>query len=115
MPDREKFTSPEQLYSVLWHELGHATGHEKRLARKSLMDTSFFGSHEYAKDELVAEFTSAMLCGHCGIENMTIINSASYIQGWLKALRNDSKLAIIAAGQAQKAADFILGKEREEN
>ncbi|HZA25065.1 MAG TPA: zincin-like metallopeptidase domain-containing protein, partial [Dehalococcoidia bacterium] len=51
----------------------------------------------------MAEFGAAFLCGHAGIET-TIDNSASYIQGWLKALKNDPKLAVIAASQGQKAA-----------
>jgi antirestriction protein ArdC len=38
-------------------------------------------------------------------------NSAAYIQGWLRVLKNDKKLAIFAAGQAQRAADFILDKQ----
>jgi len=50
-----------------------------------------------------------MLCGYTGIEQLTIENSAAYIKGWLKVLKNDQKLAIMAAGQAQRAADFILG------
>lgn len=52
---------------------------------------------------------AAFLCGHAGIER-TIENSAAYIQGWLKALKNDKTLLIHAAAQAQKAADYILNK-----
>ena len=55
--------------------------------------------------------TAAFLCGHCGIENATICNSAAYIQSWIKTLRGDKKLAIIAAAQAQKAADYILNSK----
>lgn len=54
---------------------------------------------------------AAFLCGHAEIENITIQNSVAYIQGWLKALKNDKTLLIHAAGQAQKAADYILNKE----
>ena len=41
------------------------------------------------------------------IANATIDHSAAYIAGWLQALRHDPKCVIMAAGQAQKAADFI--------
>jgi antirestriction protein ArdC len=51
---------------------------------------------------------SAFLCGHSGIEHKTIENSAAYIQGWLRELKNDKTLLVHAAAQAQKAADFIL-------
>jgi antirestriction protein ArdC len=108
MPDREKFTSPESLYSVLYHEILHSSGHISRLNRKGVTDPSCFGSHERSQEELVAEFGASMLCGYAGIEQETITNSAAYIQGWLSVLRNDKKLAVIAAGQAQKACDYIL-------
>jgi len=49
---------------------------------------------------------------YCGIENNTIDNSVAYIQGWLKALKDDKKLIIYASAQAQKAVDYIL-KDRE--
>ncbi|MFD0716989.1 zincin-like metallopeptidase domain-containing protein [Paenibacillus sp. GCM10027626] len=44
-----------------------------------------------------------------GINNSTIENSAAYIGGWLRKLKEDNKLIIQAAAQAQKAADYILG------
>ncbi len=51
---------------------------------------------------------AAYLCGICGIENITIDNSAAYIQGWLKKLKSDKKFIVMAAGLAQKAVDYIL-------
>jgi antirestriction protein ArdC len=109
LPPQHTFSSPEEYYSTAFHELTHSTGHQIRLARKSILDPSFFGSHEYSKEELVAEMGAAFLCGHCGIENNTIENSAAYLQGWLKALKNDKTLLVHAAAQAQKASDYIMG------
>ena len=57
--------------------------------------------------------TAAFLTGHCGLESVVIEDQALYIQEWLKALRNDKKLVVIAAAQAQKAADYILGVNQE--
>ena len=54
---------------------------------------------------------AAFLCGHCGIENSVIDNSAAYIAGWLQRLRNDKRLVVHAAGAAQKAEDFILSQQ----
>ena len=51
---------------------------------------------------------AAFLCGHAGIENTTIENSAAYIQGWLKALKNDKTLLVSAASLGQKASNYIL-------
>jgi len=54
---------------------------------------------------------AAFLCGVAGIANETVDNSAAYVQSWLTKLKNDTRLIILAAAQAQKAADYILGKE----
>ena len=53
---------------------------------------------------------SAFLCGEAGILDPCIDRSSAYIAGWLKALKNDQKLVVIAAAQAQRAADYILGR-----
>ena len=58
---------------------------------------------------MVAEIGAAMLCGVAGIDNSTIENSAAYVGSWLRKLKDDKKLVVQAAGQAQKAADHILG------
>jgi antirestriction protein ArdC len=89
----------------------HSTGHGSRVGRKGVTETSYFGSHEYSKEELVAEMGAAFLCGHAGIEQGTIVNSAAYIRGWLKALKNDKMLLVHAAAQAQKASDYILNRK----
>jgi antirestriction protein ArdC len=113
IPAPEQFRSREDYYSVLFHELTHSTGHESRLARKGVSGTdgswSAFGSNPYAKEELVAELGAAFLCGQAGIVERTIDNSAAYVASWLSRLKDDPKLVVQAAAQAQKAADFILG------
>jgi antirestriction protein ArdC len=76
-----------------------------------VVDAVRFGDTNYSKEELVAEMGAAFLCGVAGIDNRTTDTSASYIRGWLKKLRNDPRMLVQAAGQAQRAADYILGKE----
>lgn len=115
MPDRERFFCMEEYYSTLFHELGHSTGHQTRLNRESLTSaTAGFGTSPYAEDELIAEMTAAMLCGEAGIDNVTLENSAGYIDGWRKRLSSDPKLIVRMASKAQKAADLILGVGKEE-
>jgi len=111
LPVPEAFESPEEYYSTAFHELTHATGHVSRVGRKGILEPSYFGSHEYSKEELVAEMGAAFLCGYAGIEQRIIENSAAYIQGWLKALKNDKKMLIMAAAQGQLASDFILNRK----
>ena len=114
MPLPETFRSGQDYYSVLFHELTHSTGHASRLNRKGIDSSggewSAFGSTPYAREELVAEMGAAFLSGHAGIVERTLDNSAAYIQSWLARLKDDCKLVVQAAAQAQKAADFILGK-----
>ena len=114
MPKPETFRSADDYYSVMFHELTHATGHESRLNRKGVAGSdgewSAFGSTPYAREELVAEMGAAFLSGHAGIVERTIDNSASYVRSWLERLKDDTRLVVQAAAQAQKAADFILGQ-----
>lgn len=110
MPKPEAFNAPEMYYSISFHELTHATGHKGRLNRKGVaFDNARFGSETYSKEELVAEMGAAFLCGHAGILNATIGDSAAYVANWLKVLKDDRKLVVQAAGLAQRAADYILG------
>ena len=110
MPARSASESGEAYYSTLFHELTHSTGHPSRLARDGIMQHNPFGSEDYSKEELVAEMGAAMLCGVAGIESQTLGNSAAYLQSWVSRLRSDSRLVVWAASQAQKAADYILGR-----
>lgn len=105
LPLREQFKGDtEPFYATALHELGHWTGHEKRLNREFI---GVFGDPAYAKEELVAELSSAYCCAALGFSK-TITNNAAYIKNWLGVLKQDNKAVIRAANQAQKAADFIL-------
>jgi len=113
LPQKNLFKGDAEYYCTLFHELAHSTGHANRLGRKGVTESSYFGSHEYSKEELIAEMSAAFLCAEAGIENQTIENSAAYIQSWIKALKSkDNKnLVITAASAAQKAFDFILDRQ----
>ena len=110
LPKKETFVSEEEFYSTEFHELIHSTGHKSRLDRKGIAECNSFDSANYSEEELVAEFGAAFLCGVGGVEPAIVDNSAAYIKGWLKRLRNDKKLAVLAAAQGGKAADYILGR-----
>jgi antirestriction protein ArdC len=115
MPARSAFNSAEEYYSTFFHELTHSTGHPSRVGREGIMEHNPFGSEDYSKEELVAEMGAAMLCGVAGVESRTLDNSASYLQSWINRLLSDSRLIVSAASQAQKAADYILGKTAAES
>jgi antirestriction protein ArdC len=107
LPARSLFHSPAEYYSTLFHELAHSTGHASRLHREDFDKPSHFDTESYSREELIAEMTSAFLCGLSGIERETLPNSAAYLQNWITRLKGDSKLILSAASAAQKAVDYI--------
>lgn len=110
MPKIAQFFSDDEYYATLFHELIHSTGHEKRLARPSLTEIATFGDEKYSKEELVAEIGATFLCAEAGIES-TFGNSTAYIRGWINRLKDDKKLIITAAKQAQEAVEYILNRK----
>jgi antirestriction protein ArdC len=109
IPTKATFHTSEGYYATIFHELGHASGHPSRIGREGIEKLNSFGSESYSREELIAEMTSAMLCGVTGISPAIVENSAAYLRSWLSVLRGDSKMLIGAASAAQKAADYIRG------
>lgn len=109
MPVAQTFVSAERYFGTLAHELVHSTGAANRLARPGVTEPIYFKSNSYAIEELLAELGAAFLCAECGIDN-TVEQSAAYVDNWLTALKRDKSLIIKAAGKAQKAADWVLGR-----
>ncbi len=108
VPDISQYVQIAEYYSTAFHELTHSTGHPSRLNR--IANIAAFGSEQYSKEELVAEMGSAFLVSIAGLETKeSFRNSAAYIQGWLKALNDDKRLVVAAAGAAQKAVEYITG------
>ena len=102
MPAFETFKSASLYYGVAFHELGHWTGADKRLARTF---GKRFGDRSYAVEELVAELTSAFLCGEFGFDNDGI--DADYIATWIKLLEEHEKVIVAAAAAASRAVEFM--------
>lgn len=108
IPCREQYADINEFYGTLFHEMIHSTGHRTRLNR--LNRTAAFGSEEYSKEELVAEIGAASLLNYVGIETPeTFTNNTAYIQSWLRALQNDTRMLVGASSQAGKAVDYIIG------
>lgn len=109
LPERKAFPRASDFYATAFHEMTHATGHLSRLSRDEINGKSVhpFGSEPYGREELVAEMGAAFLCAQAGIDHVE--TSAAYLEGWRRAIRADRKLITLAAGRAQKAADFITG------
>lgn len=108
MPHRDTFKGPAEYMATFLHELVHATGNKARLNRDEINTFHFFGDENYSREELTAEIGSAMACAMLGV-SADLGNSAAYVAGWSKALKDDPKAVILAAGRAQKAVDLLLG------
>ena len=102
VPPQPAFLHQIDYYRTALHELGHWTGHATRLDRDQ---TGAFGSDRYAREELVAELTSAFLCETLGIE--AHVRHADYLASWLAVLRADNRAIFRAASHASKAADWL--------
>ena len=114
LPERFKFGKVgAEFYSTAFHEITHSTGAACRLDR---IKPALFGSTDYSKEELVAEIGACGLCNLLNIETAkSFENSAAYIQSWIKKLRDDNKMIVMATAKAEKAIRYILnGKEETE-
>ena len=108
VPCKNQYQNVNDFYATAFHELVHSSGNKSRLNR--ITKLAAFGSHEYSKEELVAEIGSATLLNLLGLEtSKTFRNTAAYIQSWLKVLKNDNRFIVSAASKADKAVDYILG------
>lgn len=103
VPPQPAFFQQIDYYRTCFHELGHWTGHNSRLARSF---KGRFGSKPYAREELVAEMASAFVCAALRI--VPTVRHADYIGEWLEVLCEDERAIFHAASQASKATDFIL-------
>ena len=110
IPDMDRFKSTEGYYSTFFHELVHSTGNKKLLHRfPDDAKQAAFGSESYSREELVAEIGANMLLHSMGMDtDKSNRNSVAYIQSWLRALKNDKRLIVSAAGHAEKAVKLIL-------
>lgn len=112
MPHPEQFTAREDYYGTLLHELTHATGHTSRLNRDDITGgTHTFGDPAYSFEELIAEMGSAFLCAHVGIQAK--LQHDSYIDSWLKVLRQDKKAIFRASGLARNAGEYLLERAQQ--
>lgn len=103
----EIFKDGMEYYSSALHEMTHSTGTANRLNREK---GTRFGDPKYAKEELVAELTAAMVGNAMGFDKRILNNNACYVQGWINALREDPKFIVSVMADVNKASKMILQK-----
>lgn len=104
----ETFKDGQEYYSTALHEMAHSTGHESVLKRDGIVKFDGFGSPSYAKEELVAELTAAMVSSTLGFDKRITENSAAYLKGWAAALRKEPKYIISVMSDVNKASRIEL-------
>ena len=101
----ECFKDGQEYYGTALHEMAHSTGHPSRLDR---LKPSIFGSPEYAKEELVAELTSAMVGNTLGFDRRISDNNIAYLQNWTSALRKEPKFIVSVMSDVNKASRILI-------
>ena len=110
IPQINSYNSSEAYYSDLFHELGHSTGHEKRLKR---VLANRMERQSYSFEELVAEICSCSIMHDQGFDTPTCDEqSESYVKGWARALRSDKSMVEKACRMAFHAAKYIYTSEK---
>lgn len=94
-----------EFYSTAIHEMCHSTGIESRLNR---MSPSKFGGEEYAKEELVAELTAAMVGSTMGFDSKVVDNNAKYVNYWIKALQEEPQFILSVMADVNKASTLLF-------
>ena len=112
LPEKQDFVNMPEFYSTALHEIGHSTGHEKRLNRNLLTD---HGSPEYAEEELRAEIASMFLEQDMGVEvkDKHIENNSAYIASWKSKIKEDPNILFKAIADAERITKFVMAKEKE--
>lgn len=106
LPAKESFISKSREYATTLHEIAHSTGHKSRLNRS--LEAGSFGE-EYAKEELIAEFSSMLLSLELG-RNMTkseFENHTAYLENWAEALKKDYTEFYKAISEAKKVTNYV--------
>ena len=112
LPKKEAFVDMPEFYSTALHEIGHSTGHEKRLNRVMSTDRK---TPEYAEEELRAEIASMFIEQDLGVEvkEKHIENNSAYIGAWKSKIKEDPNILFKAIADAERITKFIMAKEKE--
>ena len=106
LPTPSSFHSEYAFNATALHELSHSTGHPSRLNRNQ---SGFFGTPEYAYEELVAEMCSCFMGADLQTEATPehIENHKAYVQSWIQSIRETPETLVKAIKEAQEAANYL--------
>lgn len=99
------YAAGQEYYSTMLHEMTHSTGHQSRLNR---LEKDRFGGPKYAKEELVAEFTAALVGHTMGFNSKITDNNAAYLNGWIDVLKQEPRFLCSVLADVDKASKIIF-------
>ncbi len=112
LPPKDRFFSLQEFYGTSLHEIGHSTGHSKRLNRKLGTGRK---SPEYVEEELRAEIFSMFIMQELGLSNDTerVNNNSAYIKAWYDRIKENPNVLFTAIKDADDMLNYVLQKERQ--
>jgi antirestriction protein ArdC len=105
VPKREQFVDGEAFATNTLHECAHATGADSRLARH--LGGNPFGSPEYAREELIAELSAAVISSQYGMSKHIKSDSAQYLKSWLGSLQQGPEYLKSVLGDVRRSSGLI--------
>jgi antirestriction protein ArdC len=116
MASPQAFSSPNNYYSALLHEVSHARMRETNAVEdfKLSFNPDLYATsiQERAKEELRAELSAVFTCAKIGL-NYDLENHSAYLQSWLKAFKNNPEELLTAANEANKISNAIMDRTHE--
>ena len=106
VPKREQFVDGEAFATNTLHECAHATGADSRLDRK--LGEHTFGSPGYAKEELIAELSAAVIASQYGLSKHIKNDSAQYLKSWLGSLKEGPEFLKSVLGDVKRSSGLII-------
>lgn len=103
LPKREQFLGDSEFYQTAIHEMAHST-----MAELGRDVEGRFGSEKYAKEEFVAEISSACICSMLGIGKLLDKNHIAYVQSWKKALHDDKDFIPETLDEVKKVVNYFM-------
>lgn len=111
IPQKERFNSGQEYYQTLAHELIHWAGDKRRLDRDEARN---YGKDKemHAKEELIAEIGSYLLCREAEFMYVPSDNNKAYVKSWCSQIENKADFIQDAVKSAQKAVNYVMNFTR---
>ena len=110
-PPKKNFIDGESFYGNLLHEMTHSTGSKELFGR--LENKTDDRKFDYAREELVAEMSAAVVAHQYGFDKHIKDDSAAYLKSWLGSLKEDPSFLKTTLDDVKRASGFINGKIEE--